>query len=383
VNPKPYFLALIIVLAALVSGCSKYQEKAQVPNDAQLAVQVQQRISSDTALSNSAITINANDGVVTLTGRVGSEAELKVALADVQQIQGVKQVVSRLEVGETAMAAAPAPVSMPAPVAPVKRPSPARARVLPSKPATSAALPSYTAPPATAAPAYTAPASVAPVVDRVVERPPQPVMVPAGTSFQVRLMDSLSSETAQPNQSFRGTLNSEVMVNDQTVIPAGADVEGQVVDVHPATHYTGQAMLALQVTRIRYNGATYNVVTDQWTRKAEARGKSTATKVGTGAAIGAVLGGIFGGGKGAAIGATAGAGAGAGANTITKGKPVELGPESLLSFRLESPVSVMPSRDNNMRHGPALSPDNADNNYGPPRLKHGPVLTRDSDSNNN
>ena len=34
---SPYFLALIIVLAALVSGCSKYQEKAQVPNDAQLA----------------------------------------------------------------------------------------------------------------------------------------------------------------------------------------------------------------------------------------------------------------------------------------------------------------------------------------------------------
>jgi hypothetical protein len=64
-----------------------------------------------------------------------------------------------------------------------------------------------------------------------------------------------------------------------------------------------------------------------------------------------VLGGIFGGGKGAAIGATAGAGAGAGAQTLGHADQVELGPEAVIAFKLEAPVTVNPSNaaDNNRR----------------------------------
>jgi outer membrane lipoprotein SlyB len=64
--------------------------------------------------------------------------------------------------------------------------------------------------------------------------------------------------------------------------------------------------------------------------------------VGGGAAVGAILGGIFGGGKGAAIGAAAGAGAGTGVSAATKGQQIVLKPETVLSFQLQSPVTVQP-----------------------------------------
>jgi hypothetical protein len=148
------------------------------------------------------------------------------------------------------------------------------------------------------------------------------------------------------------------MVDDQTVIPAGAEVEGRVVEAHSATHYTGGASLVLGVDRLTYNGKTYQIATDNWQRKADTRGKNTVEKTAGGAAVGAILGGIFGGGKGAAIGSVAGAGAGAGANTITKGQKVELRPETLVSFKLQNPISVMPAASTG-RHGTVIRPDNS------------------------
>jgi len=171
-------------------------------------------------------------------------------------------------------------------------------------------------------------------------------------------VEGLSSETNHETDTWHGTLNNDVMVDDQTVIPAGAEVQGRVMEAHAATHYSGGSTLVLGLERVSFNGKTYQIATDTWQRKGDTRGKNTAEKVGGGAAVGAILGGIFGGGKGAAIGATAGAGAGAGANTITKGQKVELRPETLVSFRLQNPISVMPSATNE-RHGTVIRPDSS------------------------
>ena len=91
-------LALLLMLAAL-SGCSKSANVASGERtDAQVAGDVQTRISSDPSLSGRQISINADKGVVTLSGAVNSDAEVTSALNDAQQAQGVKQVVSRLAV---------------------------------------------------------------------------------------------------------------------------------------------------------------------------------------------------------------------------------------------------------------------------------------------
>jgi hypothetical protein len=354
-------LAVLLTVAA-ISGCSKSANvSGEEHSDAQVAGDVQTKISSDPSLAGRQISINANKGVVTLSGTVNSDAEVTAALSDAQQAQGVKQVVSRLAVQQASATPEPEP-----------QPEPQRRSSSPSRATTTRVRPRHTLPSSSSsygnsqatsttsgasgsdlgstsstASTYTPPAP---------PPPPQKVTVPAGTVLQVRTVEGLSSETNHESDPWHGTLNADIVVDDQTVIPAGAEVEGRVAEAHAATHYSGGATLVLNVERLSFNGKTYQIATDNWERKAATRGKNTAEKVGGGAAVGAILGGIFGGGKGAAIGATAGAGAGAGANTISKGQKVELRPETLVSFKLQNPISVTPAASTG-HHGTVIRPD--------------------------
>lgn len=357
-------LTLLLAIAAL-SGCSKSANVAE-RTDAQVAGDVQTRISSDPALSGKQISINADKGVITLSGTVDSDAEVTSALNDAQQAQGVKQVISRLAVQTAAATPAPEPEPEPTPrKSSAGHATSSRGHSRHSLPSSSSSYSEGTSTTAsntgsdlssngvgsTSTPAntYTPPPP---------PPPPQKVTVPAGTVLQVRTVEGLSSETNHEGDQWHGTLNSDITVDDQTVIPAGADVEGHVMEAHAATHYTGGASLVLGVDRVSFNGKTYQIATDTWQRKADTRGKNTVEKTAGGAAVGAILGGIFGGGKGAAIGSVAGGGLGAGANTITKGQKVELRPETLVSFKLQNPISVMPSA-NTERHGTVIRPDSS------------------------
>jgi hypothetical protein len=349
-----FVMVLALVLSG-ITGCTRSSERS----DAQVAGDVQAKISSDSMLAGRPISINANKGVVTLSGSVNSDTERTAATNDAAQVEGVKQVLNNLQLAQAAapMPEAPQMAESQAPAPPPERPRATStrrpAKRSPSSESSSSAVTThdYSSPApstSTASNGYGSSTPAAPAV-------PQHVTVPEGTALQIRTVEGLSSERSQPNDIFHGTLNSEVMVGETVAIPAGADVEGRVVEAKNATHYTGQSSLTLQLTRISFNGQSYNIVSDQWSKQGAARGKNTAGKVAGGAAVGAVLGGIFGGGKGAAIGATAGAGAGAGANTITRGQQVELRPESLLSFRLQNPISVTPS-SSNRSHGQRIEP---------------------------
>jgi len=169
------------------------------------------------------------------------------------------------------------------------------------------------------------------------------VTIPSGTQFSIRLTEELNSEKAQVGDVFHGSISAPITIDDQTIVPTTADVEGRVVDVKSAGRFAGKSDLILQLTRLKMNGKSYAIQTDQWSKAGSSRGKATAAKVGGGAAVGAILGGIFGGGKGAAIGATAGAGAGTGVSAATKGQQIVLKPEAVISFTLESPLTVTPA----------------------------------------
>src|SRR5437899_9913007 len=108
--------------------------------------------------------------------------------------------------------------------------------------------------------------------------------------------------------------------------------------------------LALDLNAIDVGGRRYTVGSDASTRTgAEKEGigknKRTGKYVGGGAVAGAVIGAIAGGGKGAAVGAIAGGAAGAGAQVLTKGEKVHVPAESVLTFRLNSPLRVNESAD--------------------------------------
>jgi hypothetical protein len=171
--------------------------------------------------------------------------------------------------------------------------------------------------------------------------------------LSIRLTDQLDSEKAQVGDVFHASISQPITVGDTTVIPTTADVEGRVVDVKSAGRFAGQSDLVLELTRLRMNGKSYPLATDQWSKKGSSRGKATAGKVGGGAAVGAILGGIFGGGKGAAIGAAAGAGAGTGVAGATKGQQIILKPETVLEFHLQNALSVVPGNGRQpMNSGP-------------------------------
>jgi BON domain len=349
---------LLIAVLAMTVGCTK------APNDGQLTQQIQTKLGHDSGLQDKSITVQTQDGVVTLSGSVDNDAQRVAAARYASDTAGIKQVVNNLQVGATAAAEAPAsgtaeatpPVTPPA----VKKPKPAAKPHLAASRRNSNKDPSEwdtqnagssktdtdTAPPnnqmASADSANGTPAATAPA-EPVTPPPPPPhkkMTIQSGTTLAVRLVDSIDSETAQQGQTFRATLDSPLSSDGEIAIPSGYKVEGHVAEVKSAGKFAGQSLLVLQLDRISAGDNSYNIQTDPFRRQGSSRGTNTAEKVGAGAAIGAVLGGIIGGGKGAGIGAAAGGGVGGGVQAATKGQQIKLPSETVLNFTLQSPVTV-------------------------------------------
>jgi hypothetical protein len=193
--------------------------------------------------------------------------------------------------------------------------------------------------PATPAPAATTAApAVAPV-----PAPPQPVVIPAGTTLTVRLGNAVGSKISSPGDSFSATLTSGITVDGNIVIPAGTPVRGAVVDAEPLGKLKGGAVLELRLTSISLNGNNVSIATSAIRREEKGKGKRTAVMAGGGTAFGAIVGGLAGGGKGAAIGALAGGGAGTAGAAYTGNKDIVLPAESALSFKLKSSLQVNPT----------------------------------------
>src|SRR6185437_15401636 len=85
-------LASLLLIAA---GCKR---ATPARTDAQIASDVQNKINADNNLPDKQLTINANNGVVTLTGNVSTDAARTTAASDAAQVEGVKTVVNNLEV---------------------------------------------------------------------------------------------------------------------------------------------------------------------------------------------------------------------------------------------------------------------------------------------
>jgi BON domain-containing protein len=345
-------LAAIALLVALGVGCNRAR------SDMQVATDVQSKINADGNLPNKQITVNANNGVVTLSGTVASDMERMAAANDAAQVDGVKTVVNNMTVGSTTAQNMneQQPEQATPPSYSSARPRANRAR---------RSTPSYSSgntTESTSTPNYasnTNANTVAPT--QAPSAPPKPVTIPDGTTISIRMIDSVDSDRNKPGDVFRATLDAPIMVDDQVIVPQGADVQGRVATLKAAGHYIGQSQIALELTKLSFNGKTYPVTTDQYTQQGASRGKNTAAKVGTGAAIGAVIGAIAGGGKGAGIGSVIGAGAGGGVQTVTKGEQIHIRPEAVLTFRMQSPITVTPGARTTSQYNSDTYNDNSNN----------------------
>jgi hypothetical protein len=338
-----WVVLLLVILAGV--ACTK------APDDNQLTSQIQTRLNEDSGLQGKPITVQTSNGVVTLSGTVDNETQRVAAARYASAIPGIKQVVNNLQAAASGAAAPPAHRMAQAPPEPARaaakpKPSLPRPRRAPASDAMAAADPAPAMRATAAEPPAPAPAVTpsAPATPATPPPPPAPVKVtiPSGTSLAIRLVDAIDSEKAQPGQTFRATLDSPLSVEGDVAIPAGYDVEGQVVDVKSAGKFAGRSELVLQLSRISVGAKSYSIQTDQYRRQGSSRGTNTAEKVGAGAAIGAIIGGLAGGGKGAGIGAAAGGGLGGGVQAATKGQQIRLPSETVLNFTLQSALTVTP-----------------------------------------
>jgi hypothetical protein len=162
--------------------------------------------------------------------------------------------------------------------------------------------------------------------------------IPAGTQVEIRIIDSISSETAREGDTFQATLEQEIVANGRTLYPRGADVTGTITRAHRSGRLSDPGELELVLNSISTGGRPYPINTQPWSIKGESHTKSNASKIGGGAALGAIIGAVAGGGKGAAIGAGVGAAAGTGAAAATGKKDATIESEALLTFVALAPA---------------------------------------------
>jgi hypothetical protein len=357
------FVSSLVLAMALGMGAGC----ARKPDDAKISSEVQSKFSQDSGLSSKQLSVEAQDGVVTIGGTVENEAQREAASRQAASVAGVRTVVNNLQVGNLATTAAVAP---PAADAAAPRRSASAPRVEKPKPAmgrksdkarasddstagnstsdSNANQMSASDQPAPDAAAQTPPP---PAPDNTANQVPPPPAAPAerkliidqGTQLAVRLIDPIDSEKNQTGDTFHATLNAPLSSDGAEAVPAGVELTGHLVDVKSAGKFAGQSVVVLQLDSLSSGGKSYSLQTDQYRKEGKSRGKNTAEKVGGGAIVGGIIGAIAGGGKGAAIGTAAGAGVGGGAQAASKSQQIKLPSETVLNFTLQAPITVVQS----------------------------------------
>lgn len=161
--------------------------------------------------------------------------------------------------------------------------------------------------------------------------------IPVGQEMDVRLSNTLSSETAKVEQRFEATTVVDLMQDGRVLVPAGSVVQGVVSNVDKAGRVDRDGSLTLSFDRMRVRGREHDIRATA-TQVFESKGiRAEAGTAGVGAGVGGVVGGLIGGLKGAILGAAIGAG---GAIAATDGKDIELPAGSIVRIRMDSPVRV-------------------------------------------
>jgi len=337
---------------------------ARKPDDAKVSSEIQSKFSQDSGLSTKQLTVQANDGVVTLAGTVDNDAQREAVGRQAASVPGVKTVINNLQVGnasaaapspaaaslaQTTQASATPPAEKAKPTAGKKSKSHASERSSAPKDSTAdtndgqMTASNQSAPPPSAQDSMPAsPPDNTPTAAATPPPPPAPkkLIVDQGTQLTVRLIDPIDSEKNQTGDTFHATLNAPLSSDGEEAVPAGVELTGHLVEVKSAGKFAGQSAVVLQLDSIKSGGKTYSLQTDQYKKEGSSRGKNTAEKVGGGALLGTIIGALAGGGKGAAIGGAAGAGVGGGVQAATKGQQIKLPSETVLNFTLQAPITV-------------------------------------------
>jgi hypothetical protein len=172
----------------------------------------------------------------------------------------------------------------------------------------------------------------------------QPNVLPAGTQLAIRTNQAIHATSQDVGKTYSAEIAQDIQnQSGQLIIPRGSPAELTIASVGAGTMGIGSNEVALALRSINVNGHNYAVQTEtvmQQNERGIGANKRTAEMTGGGALLGTLIGAVAGGGKGAAIGAVLGGAGGAAAQVLTRGNEVKIPAETVLTFRLDQPVSL-------------------------------------------
>lgn len=171
--------------------------------------------------------------------------------------------------------------------------------------------------------------------------PPQTLTLPAGTVIRVRTDDWLSSDHNAIGDSFSASLDQPIVANGWVVARRGQSETGRVSVVKPGGHGNSASQLGVELPELTLvDGQQVPLQTQLFQASGGSPTGRNVAAVGSTTGLGAVIGAIAGGGTGAAIGAGLGATAGIIGVMSTPDRPTVIPAETVLSFRLQAPVTI-------------------------------------------
>ncbi len=179
--------------------------------------------------------------------------------------------------------------------------------------------------------------------------PPPPVpaqlTIKQGTYVTVRVNQVLSSDHNHPGDAFTASLARPIIVDGVIVAQRGQTIGGVVKEAQKAGRVEGVSHLGIQLTDLTLVDGQQLPIQSQlvtWNGDTSV-GRDVAGVAGTTAA-GAAIGAAVNGGVGAGVGAGAGLIVGTIGVLLTRGRPTIITPESVLTFRVEAPVTISTDR---------------------------------------
>src|SRR5260221_6314986 len=139
----------------------------------------------------------------------------------------------------------------------------------------------------------------------------EPVTLPENTAIHVTLDQAVSSNRSNPGDHFEATVSEPVVIDGKTVIPAGTQAEGLVVDAHKSGRLIGRARLQLALQSVAVEGQDYDVRTVSKARIGRNHKERNWLWIGGGAGGGPANWAFAGGGQGACVWGTRSPAAGA------------------------------------------------------------------------
>jgi hypothetical protein len=194
--------------------------------------------------------------------------------------------------------------------------------------------------------------------------------VPSGTAMMVRLDTTLATFSNKAGDPFKASLTQPIIVNGQTMIPAGSTIEGRVTKVTEPRRISGRPTIGiLPEAVILPTGERYYLdatltdtnikgsdVNNEGQFKGSTHDRRDTLEQGGGTAGGMLIGGLVGGPVGVAVGGAIGAGATTG-HWLSKHRSAVIPAGTELTLELNRPMMMTNSATATPANVPAPAPN--------------------------